>query len=119
MHDLRELRRKKRTLQDRIARLDGTVLQEVVDSACALIGKKPSSLAPNRRHACAMELLQSGVDRSVIAPWLGHESVGTTYVCLDADLKLKEAALAKTTSTQGTPDHRHPDDEVLAFLNGL
>ena len=66
-----------------------------------------------------MELLQSGVGRSVIARWLGHESVGTTDICLHADLKLRKAALAKTTSTQGTPDRCHPDDEVLAFLNGL
>ena len=50
---------------------------------------------------------------------LGHESVETTYIYLHADLKLKEAALAKTTPTQGTPDRYHPDDEVLAFLNGL
>ncbi len=66
-----------------------------------------------------MELLQNGVDRAVIALWLGHESVETTCVYLHADLKLKEAALAKTTPTRGTPDRYRPDDEVLAFLNRL
>lgn len=71
------------------------------------------------RHTAAMELLQNGVDRAVIALWLGHESVETTYVYLHADLKLKETALAKTTPTQGTPDRYRPDDEVLMFLNSL
>ena len=71
------------------------------------------------RHTAAMELLQNGVDRAVIALWLGHESVETTYVYLHADLKLKEAALAKTTPIQGTSARYRPDDEVLAFLNSL
>ena len=51
--------------------------------------------------------------------WLGHESVETTYVYLHAHLKLKQAALAKTTPTRATPDRYRPADEVLAFLNGL
>ncbi len=71
------------------------------------------------RHSAAMELLQNGVDRAVIALWLGHESVETTYVYLHADLKLKETALAKTTPTQGKSARYRPDDEVLAFLNSL
>ena len=75
--------------------------------------------ARNKRHTAAMELLQNGVDRAVIALWLGHESVETTYVYLHADLKMKQAALAKTTLTQATPDQYRPSDELLAFLNGL
>ncbi|MDE0337563.1 MAG: site-specific integrase [Caldilineaceae bacterium] len=71
------------------------------------------------RHSAAMELLQNGVDRAVIALWLGHESVETTYVYLHADLKLKEAALAKTTPTHGTAARYRPADDVLAFLNSL
>ena len=55
------------------------------------------------RHAAAMELLQAGVDRAVIALWLGHESVETTQIYLDADLALKEQALAKTQPVKGAP----------------
>jgi integrase/recombinase XerD len=48
-----------------------------------------------------MELPQVGVDCSVIALWLGHESIETTHTYLHAHLKLKEAALAKLTPYQG------------------
>ena len=67
-----------------------------------------------------MELLQAGVDRSVIALWLGHESIETTQVYLDADLALKEKALAKTTPmAKGKPGRYRPDDTLLAFLKSL
>ena len=49
------------------------------------------------RHTAAMQLLQHGIDRSVIALWLGHESVETTQMYLHADLRLKEEALSKVT----------------------
>ena len=71
------------------------------------------------RHTAAMELLRNGVDRAVIALWLGHESVETTYVYLHADLKLKEAAMAKTSPTKGVPERYQPTDELLAFLESL
>ena len=66
-----------------------------------------------------MELLQNGVDRAVIALWLGHESIETTYIYLHADLELKEQAMAKTTPSQLRPARYQPDDAVLAFLNSL
>src|SRR6266446_2330063 len=72
------------------------------------------------RHTTAMELLQAGVDRAVIALWLGHESVETTQIYLDANLALKEEILAKTKSLNGgKPGRYKPDDELLAFLKGL
>ena len=71
------------------------------------------------RHTAAMELLQNGVDRSVIALWLGHESVETTYVYLHADLKLKEQAMAKTTPSHLPLPRYRPNDRVLAFLSSL
>lgn len=71
------------------------------------------------RHSAAMDLLQHGVDRSVIALWLGHESVETTQMYLHADLQLKEAALARTVPVSvGTTRYR-PGDRVLAFLKSL
>ena len=71
------------------------------------------------RHTLAIELLQEGVDRAVIALWLGHESVETTQIYLDANLTLKEEILAKTTSPDGKPGRYRADDELLAFLKRL
>ena len=85
---------------------------------CASLRKK--RVSPHvLRHAAAMELLQAGVDRAVIALWLGHESVETTQIYLDADLALKEQALAKTNPVKGVPKRYQPDDELLAFLKQL
>ncbi len=71
------------------------------------------------RHTAAMELLRHGVDRSVIALWLGHESVETTQMYLHADLRLKEQALARTTPVGVKPGRYRPDDALLAFLEAL
>jgi site-specific recombinase XerD len=71
------------------------------------------------RHTTAMELLQAGVDTTVIALWLGHESVETTQVYLNANLALKEKILAKTTPHDGRAGSYRPSDQLLAFLNGL
>ena len=67
----------------------------------------------------AMDLLQAGVDRAVIALWLGHESVETTQVYLEATLAMKEQALAKTTPPQSKPGRYQPGDQLLGFLNSL
>ena len=85
---------------------------------CPSLAKKRLSVH-SLRHSCAMELLQSGVDRAVIALWLGHESVETTYIYLHADLKLKEQAMARTAPSHMPPARYRPDDDVLAFLNSL
>ncbi len=66
-----------------------------------------------------MDLLQHGVDRTVIALYLGHESVETTYMYLHADLELKEEALARTTPSNVRLPRYRPDDELLAFLKSL
>lgn len=71
------------------------------------------------RHTLAMELLQAGIDRSVIALWLGHESVTTTQIYLDANLALKEQILSKTTPF-GSSSHRfRAEDPLLSFLKNL
>ncbi|MEX0739306.1 MAG: tyrosine-type recombinase/integrase [Pseudohongiella sp.] len=72
------------------------------------------------RHSAAMELLQAGVDCSVIALWLGHESIETTQAYLHAHLALKEAALAKLKPYEQTKIIRfRPDDRLLTFLDSL
>jgi len=72
------------------------------------------------RHTAAMELLQAGVDCSVIALWLGHESMETTQVYLHAHMALKEAALAKIPTMKTRPAGRYrPPDRLLQFLHAL
>jgi len=71
------------------------------------------------RHTTAMELLQAGVDRGVIALWLGHASVETTQISRQANLALQEAIFAKTTPPDGKPGRYRPDDQLLAFLKSL
>lgn len=71
------------------------------------------------RHTAAMDLLQHGVDRSVIALWLGHETLETVNIYVHADLKMKEDALAKTTPLDVSPGRYCPDDSLLSFLKGL
>ena len=66
-----------------------------------------------------MDLLQAGVDTTVIAMWLGHESVETTHVYLNADLELKRRVLAKTTPPGAAPPTYKPDDALLTFLKNL
>lgn len=72
------------------------------------------------RHSAAMELLQAGVDCSVIALWLGHESVETTQIYLHAHLAIKEAALAKvSTFHKGISVRYRARGRLLTFLDSL
>jgi integrase/recombinase XerD len=71
------------------------------------------------RHSTAMRLLHAGIDTSVIALWLGHESIQTTLIYLRADLELKQQALDRTTPPGGRPGHYQPPDQLLAFLDSL
>lgn len=66
-----------------------------------------------------MNLLQAGVDITVIALWLGHESVATTQIYLQADLALKQQALDRTTPPSRPPGRHRPPDRLLAFLESL
>lgn len=71
------------------------------------------------RHTMALDLLQAGVDRSVIALWLGHESVETTQIYLQATLAMKEKALSKTKPLKSTFKRYRPGDRLIGFLNNL
>lgn len=71
------------------------------------------------RHSCAMDLLASGVDRTVVALWLGHERVETTNIYTHADMTVKEKALARATPLGTKPGRYRPADPLLAFLESL
>jgi len=71
------------------------------------------------RHTTAMHLLQSGVDITVIALWLGHEDIGTTHLYVEADLTMKEAALRRLDDPRSRPVTFKASDRLLAFLEAL
>lgn len=97
------------------------ILQRAVTQA----GQKCPSLFGKRvtphviRHTTATHLLQSGVDLSVIALWLGHESVDTTHIYLESDLTTKQQALDKLSMPDTRIRRFKPSDKVLAFLSTL
>ena len=106
-------------------RLSADAVQDLVNKHVAAARLKCPSLVKKRvtphvlRHTAAMELLQAGVDRSMIALWLGHESVETTQIYLNANLAMKEEILAKIDPINGKPGRYRPSDHVLSFLSGL
>jgi len=86
--------------------------------ACPSLSKK--RVSPHvLRHTAAMEFLLAGVDRSLIALWLGHESVETTQIYLDANLAIKEEILAKTQPIKSKRGRYRPGDKLLNFLKSL
>lgn len=91
---------------------------KVAQQTCSSLSNK--RISPHvLRHTAAMDLLQAGVDRSLIALWLGHESVETTQVYLSADLALKEKILAKTRPLQAPAGRYRPAEDLMTFLKGL
>ena len=106
-------------------RLSRDALEHLVSKHSLTASRFCPSLADKRvsphtlRHSTAMELLQHGVDQSVIALWLGHESVETTQIYLHADMRLKEKALSRIAAPEANPGRYRPDDQLLAFLEAL
>ncbi len=106
-----------RLSRDAIERLV-TKYANVAKQTCPSLTRK--KVAPHvLRHSVAMDLLHNGVDRSVIALWLGHESVETTQMYLHADMRLKEKALSRTAPLGIKQARYRPDDKLLAFLENL
>lgn len=97
------------------------LLKEVAKAAIvSQPGLRGKRITPHLvRHSTAMHLLQSGVDIAVIALWLGHESIETTHIYVEADLATKERALAKLTPAEGPVPRFRTADSVLAFLESL
>ena len=78
------------------------------------------SISPHTiRHTTAMHLLQSGVDITVIALWLGHESPATTHMYLEADLSMKERTLDRLQPIGASPGRYRPPDQLMQFLQSL
>ena len=91
---------------------------KAAQEACPTLTTK--TISPHvLRHTAAMNLLVAGVDTTVIALWLGHESVETTQIYVHADLTIKERALARTAPPDTTPGRYRPPDALLAFLENL
>ena len=109
----------------RATTLSRDAIERLVEKYAKLATNTCSSLRGKRvtphvlRHTTAVSLLQAGNDRAVIALWLGHESIETTQMYLDADLTMKERALAKTAPLRAGAGRYRPDDNLLAFLRGL
>ncbi len=109
----------------RSGRLSADGMQYVVNKHVTAARASCPSLRGKRvtphvlRHTTAMELLQAGVDRAMIALWLGHESLDTTQVSMQTNIALKQQILAKTTMPDGSPGFFKPDDQLLTFLRSL
>lgn len=106
-------------------RLTRTSVAERLELAVQKAARKYPELTQQRisphvfRHSIAMHLLQAGVDITVIALWLGHESPATTHMYIEADLAMKERALKNLQAPQSVSVRYHPTDRVLEFLQSL
>lgn len=110
-------RRGARLSRDAVERLVAKHI-DTATRACPTLSRKhvtPHTL----RHTTAVHLLEAGVDRAIIALWLGHESVETTQMYLDADLAMKERALGRTAPPGVGRQRFRPKDSLLAFLESL
>ena len=107
------------------AAISADAIQRIVARHARSAGRTCPSLAAKKvhphtlRHTAAMDLLRRGVDQTVIALWLGHESTSTTQIYVHADLQLKERALGRATATGRPPRRYRPTDRVLFFLESL
>ena len=112
-------------VSNRNQRLSRDAVEQIVERHVRTASIKCPSLKKKRvtphvlRHSAAMQLLQNGVDRTVIALWLGHESVETTQMYIHADMQLKEKAMARTQPAKITCGRYQPNDKLLAFLEAL
>ncbi len=112
-------------ISNRLGRLSRDGMERIVRKYCTMAAEICPSLLDKKvsphtlRHTTAMDLLRSGTGCTVIALWLGHESVETTQVYLHADMEIKKRAMDQTRPTNIPAGVYKPDDDVLAFLDSL
>lgn len=100
--------------------VEGIVRRHVASASKTCKSLRSKRVTPHvLRHSAAMQLLHGGVDRTVIALWLGHESVETTQMYIHADMKMKEKAIAKTRPVETKHGRYRPSDKLLSFLEAL
>ena len=93
-------------------------LKQKASEAIPSLAKK--NITPHTfRHTTALRMLQSGVDISTIAIWLGHESIITTHKYMEADLEMKRRTLEKMSDPGHSSYYFTPDASIIAFLNSL
>lgn len=112
-------------VSNRNGRLSRDAVERIVRKYAALAAERCPTLKGKHvtphclRHTAAMELLHNGVGCTVIALWLGHESVETTQIYLHADLQVKEKAMERTRPVDTPPGRYRPSDALLDYLEGL
>ena len=112
-------------VSNRNGRLSRDAIERIVRKYAALAAEhcptlKGKHVTPHcLRHTAAMELLHNGVGCTVIALWLGHESVETTQIYLHADLQVKEKAMERTRPVDTPPGRYRPSDALLDYLERL
>jgi site-specific recombinase XerD len=100
--------------------LQRLVARHVIAASATCPSLASRTITPHTlRHTAEMDLLRRGVDLTVIARWLGHESIETTQVYLHADMTLKERALGHADPSGANPEPFRPTDSLLAFLESL
>ena len=112
-------------VSNRNGRLSRDAVERIVKKHVALASERCRTLKGKHvsphclRHSAAMEPLHQGVGSTVIALWLGHESVETTQIYLHADLQMKEKALERTKPVNAPPGRYRPSDALLDYLERL
>jgi site-specific recombinase XerD len=107
------------------AQLSADAIQHLLHKHVLRAAKTCPSMGKKRitfhclRHTTAMDLLHAGVEQTAIALWLGHESIETTQIYLDADLALRERILARTTLIDSRPGRYRAHGQILTFLDQL
>ena len=96
------------------------VSKHATAAAAACLSMTGKHVTPHTmRHSAAMALAAAGTDISVIALWMGHESLDSTMIYIHADMALKQQALDRTATPGTKPGIYKPDDSLLAYLTGL